>query len=154
MNFNLKDNSITFRQLKKNDVKELLFLLQDLSEENKKFFHPHKFDEKTLIENLNSNDHYFIIKYDDKIIGYSFLRFFGYKIPSFGCCIRKGFENKGYGTLLTNLTLKRAKEFGYSKVILKSYKENIHAHRIYKKSGFKIIGETEDNKQYRMEVEF
>jgi len=154
MNFNVKKESITFRELKEKDVNELLDLLQNLSDINKKYFHPHKFDTKTLIDNCKSSDHYFIMLLEDKILGYSFLRLFGYEIPSFGCCIRNGFENKGYGSIITNWTINKAKELGYSKVILKTYKENVSAQKIYQKNGFKIVGETEDKKQYLMELQF
>lgn len=146
------DKPLILRSFIKKDVDEILEILYNLSEKNKQFFHPHKFDIETLIDNLNSNDHYFVLILEDKIIGYSFLRLFGHELPSFGCCIRKGYENKGYGITLTRLTINKAKELGYVKVILKTYKENIFAKKIYKKVGFKIIGETEDKKQFHMEL--
>jgi len=149
----INKKELIFRFLEKNDLKDVLDLLNNLSKKNKEFFHPHAFDEKTLLENLNSDDHYFVLILDEKIIGYSFLRLFGYKIPSFGCCIRNGFENQGYGKIITDFTIKKAKEIGYNKVILKTYKENTFAQKIYNKLGFKITGETEDNKQYKMELE-
>jgi len=146
----ISNDTLIFRSLIQKDIEEILEMLNNLSRKNKEFFHPHKFNIETLIDNLNSNDHYFVLILENKIIGYSFLRLFGYKIPSFGCCIRKGYENKGYGALLTRWTINKAKDFGYSKVILKTYKENISAQKIYKKIGFKIIGETEDKEQYQM----
>ena len=148
----MSKNQLIFRSFKKKDVNEVLDLLNNLSEKKKGYFHPHAFDERTLLENLNSDDHYFVLILDEKIIGYSFLRLFGYEIPSFGCCIRNGFENKDYGTIITGLTIIKAKDIGYKKIILKTYKENIFAQKIYNKLGFKIIGETEDNKQYKMEL--
>lgn len=154
MKSNAKEESIIIRTFEDRDVDELHGLLQQLSENDKRFFHPHSFDLKALREICNSKkDHYFIMALGEKIIGYSFLRLFGYEIPSFGCCIRDGYENKGYGTILTRWTINKAKELGYNKVILKTYKENISAQKIYKKTGFKIIGETEDKKQYQMELE-
>lgn len=154
MKANAKEGSIIIRTFEDRDVDELHELLQQLNENGKRFFHPHSFNLKALREISNSKkDHYFSMVLDGKIIGYSFLRLFGYEIPSFGCCIRKGYENKGYGTVLTRWTVNKAKELGYNKVILKTYKENISAQKIYKKVGFKIIGETEDEKQYRMELE-
>ncbi|KYK23666.1 hypothetical protein AYK24_07235 [Thermoplasmatales archaeon SG8-52-4] len=146
----ISNDTLIFRSLIQKDIEEILEMLNNLSRKNKEFFHPHKFNIETLIDNLNSNDHYFVLILENKIIGYSFLRLFGYKIPSFGCCIRKGYENKGYGALLTRWTINKAKDFGYSKVILKTYKENTSAQKIYKKIGFKIIGETEDKEQYQM----
>ncbi len=37
-------------------------------------------------------------------------------------------------------------------ISLKTYKENISAQKVYEKLGFKIIGETEHKKQYKMEI--
>ncbi|RLF35796.1 MAG: hypothetical protein DRM99_03990 [Thermoplasmata archaeon] len=147
-----KNNLISIRRLEEKDINELYELLQGLSEKAKKFFHPHSFDLNTLKNICKSKqDHYFVMTLENKIIGYSFLRLFGYENPSFGCCIRNGFENKGYGTMLTQWTTEKAKELGYKKVILKTYKENISAQKVYKKVGYKIIGETEDGKEYKME---
>ncbi len=146
-------NLIFIRELSKKDLNDLYELLQNLSVKSKKFFHPHEFDLKTLNELCKNNkDYYFVMISEKKLIGYSFLRFFGYDIPSFGCCIRNGYENKGYGILLTKWTIDKARELGYEKVILKTYKENVPAQKIYKKIGFKIFGETEDKKQYKMEL--
>jgi len=148
----MKSNeSLNFRFLQKNDIDEVLFILEKLSGKNKFFFHPHDFNIETLNENLNSSDHYFVLTLNEKIIGYSFLRLFGYEIPSFGFCIRNDYENKGYGTIITELTIEKGRKLGYSEVILKTHKENIPAQKIYKKVGFSIIGETKDKKQIRME---
>jgi RimJ/RimL family protein N-acetyltransferase len=146
--------SIIIRTFEVRDVDELNELLLHLSEYDKKFFHPHSFDLEVLREICDSKkDHYFVMVLNNRIIGYSFLRLFGYKIPSFGCCIFNRYKNKGYGTILTRWTVNKAKELGYNKVILKTYKKNISAYKIYKNIGFEIIGETEDNKQFRMEIE-
>ena len=154
----MKQNSngplFIIRALEFRDLNTLNDLFQNLSETDTKFFHPHSFNLKTLHEILNSNkDHYFVMELNKKIIGYSFLRLFSYEIPSFGCCIFNGDKNKGYGTILTSWTVKRAKKLGYNNVILKTYKKNIYALKIYRKIGFKIIGETEDKKQYRMKID-
>ena len=37
-------------------------------------------------------------------------------------------------------------------MLLKTYKENISAQKVYEELGFKIIGETEHKKQYKMEI--
>jgi len=147
------DGSLVFRALSKNDLEELYELLNNLSANAKKFFHPHSFDKPTLTKICESKkDHYFVAAVDRKIIGYSMLRLFGYEVPSFGCCIHRGFEGKKYGTVLAKWTIEKARELGYEKVILKTYKENVPALKIYKKIGFEIVGETKDEKQYKMEM--
>ena len=153
MNLSKKEKPVVFRDIKEKDITDLFEFLNDLDDNAKRFFHPHSFDMETITDICKSKkDHYFVMFLDDTLIGYSFLRLFGYETPSFGCCIRKGYENEGYGATITKLTVEKAKEFGYGKNILKTYKENISAQKIYKKIGFKTIEETEDGKQYKMEL--
>ncbi len=155
MNLRKNEKSVVFRNINERDIPDLYELLNSLDSDAKRFFHPHSFDMKTITDICKSKkDHYFVMFLDDVLIGYSFLRLFGYEIPSFGCCIKKSHENKGYGLVIAKLTVEKAKELRYQKVILKTYKENISAQTIYKKIGFKTIGETEDGTQYKMELNF
>jgi RimJ/RimL family protein N-acetyltransferase len=153
MNISKKEDSILIRDINENDAMDLFKFLSDLNEKTKSFFHPHSFDLKT-INNIckTKKDHYFVMFFNNKLVGYSFLRLFGYKIPSFGVIIKNHFTARGYGTILSKWTIDKARELGYKKIILKTYKENISAKKIYKKLGFKIIGETEDKKQFKMEL--
>jgi len=152
MRVDTNNNSIYIRALNINDVKELYIMLNDLDEKSKNFFHPHPFNIKSIEEIVNSEeDHYFVMFYNKKLIGYTFLRLFGFDVPSFGIVIRRGFTGRGYGTYLTKWMMNKAKEIGYKKVILKTYKENLPAKKIYEKIGFLIVGITENNKQYKME---
>lgn len=153
MNIYKNNVSILIRDIKKKDANELFNLLNGLDKKTKKIFHPHSFDRGTISSICKSKkDHYFVMFLDNEMIGYSFLRLFGYNIPSFGIIIKKEFSDKGFGTILIDWTINKAKELGYKKVILKTYKENIAAQKIYEKIGFKITGETEDNKQYKMDI--
>jgi len=150
---NKQEVDFFIRSIEENDAMDIFNLLNDLDEKTKIFFHPHSFDFKTISNICRSKtDHYFVIFLKDKLIGYSFLRLFGYEIPSFGIVIRRGYTERGYGTILSRWTISKAKELGYKKVILKTYKENFHAQKIYKRIGFKIVGESEDKKEYKMEL--
>lgn len=149
---NHKDNTICYRRVNDHDVDELYELLNGLTLGEKFFFHPHPFDRLTIQEICTSkNDNYFVMILDGKIIGYSMLRLFGYKIPSFGCCIRKGYSGKGYGSMLTVWTVDQAKKLGYSKIILKVHKDNLSAFKIYTKIGFSITGEIPEKDEITME---
>jgi ribosomal protein S18 acetylase RimI-like enzyme len=145
-------NNICFRQVNDHDVDELYELLNELSNKAKSFFHPHLFDKETIKQIcISKKDHYFVMTLDGKIIGYSMLRLFGYKIPSFGCCVRTGFGGKGYGSMLTSWTVEKAKAMGYTKVILKVHKNNTIAFQMYKKIGFSITGEIPEKNEIIME---
>jgi RimJ/RimL family protein N-acetyltransferase len=146
---------IIFRSIEKEDVDQLYELLNELPDKAKSFFHPHKFDKETINDIcVNTRDHYFVLIIYNKIIGYSFLRLFGYKIPSFGCCIHHEYWGKGYGETITKKTIEMAKKIGYPKVILKVYKKNNAAFNLYKKIGFKVIDENLETDEYRMEILF
>jgi len=133
-------STIEFRSLTGKDVNELFDLLNSLSEEAKKFFHPHPFDKRTLKQiGLSKKDHYFVLTVNKKIIGYSMLRLFGYEIPSYGACIRNGYERQGYGMMLTERTIQKVIELGYKEMILTVHKDNIPAIKLYEKTGFKKI---------------
>lgn len=147
-----KKNSITIRKTKLKDIDLLYNLLNNLSDISKQFFHPHPFDKQTITDICNSKkDHYFVMLLKNILIGYSFLRLFNHEVPSFGCCIDSTYENKGYGKYLTIWTLKTAKELGYSKVILKVYKQNKIALDMYTKIGFIPFDTSIDNKEIIME---
>lgn len=141
------------REIQHTDAKELFGLLNNLDTKTRSFFHPHPFDFDTICEICKGKqDHYFVMVLEKRIIGYSFLRLFGYSVPSFGIVIRNESTGKGYGTILTQWTVDKARALGYEKVILKTYKENLQAKRMYEKIGFKTVGVTEDNRQFLMEL--
>jgi RimJ/RimL family protein N-acetyltransferase len=149
----MSEKTWMIREIQQTDTEELFSLLNSLDEQTKSFFHPHPFDFTTIREICKGKqDHYFVMVVGKKIMGYSFLRLFGYKVPSFGIIIKNEFSGKGYGTILTQWTVEKAKALGYEKVILKTYKENLRAKRIYEKIGFKTVGVTEDNRQFLMEL--
>jgi RimJ/RimL family protein N-acetyltransferase len=121
-----------------------------------RFFHPHPFDEQTIKQLLKSpsSDLYFVQLLDKKIIGYSMLRFFGYPTPSYGCCIRKGYEGKGYGTILTQWTMRTAKDLGYTRVILKVYNNNQRAINLYTRIGFTQYDTSSQTNELLMDIQF
>ena len=67
-----------------------------------------------------------------------------------GYGISKEYRGKGYGNILFQETLKKYKEFGYSKIILFPYKNNHATIKIMLKNGGKILG---DFNQEKIEIE-
>jgi len=132
-------------ELKEKHIHILYNELQTLSEEDKYFFHPHRFDEETLRKLLKDGEHYYIFSVNDKNIGYCFLRtFHKYSIPTLGCVIWKRYRRKNYGYILMQELIKRAKELGYKKLKLKVYHDNKKAFKLYKKCGFEKIEDGDD----------
>ena len=148
---NQQEEVVIFRSVTKDDVDELVLFFKRLTNQAKYFFHPHSFDKATMQQICSSpTDHFFVMVLHNKIIGYSMLRLFGYEIPSLGCCIGHEYEGKGLGTKLVQWTVDKAKELGYTQVILKVYKENVVAFHVYQKIGFQIIDDLSETKEYKM----
>jgi RimJ/RimL family protein N-acetyltransferase len=147
--------AIIFRPTSAEDIDVLYDLLNDLPAQGKRFFHPHPFDKATIAQIcLPQKDRYFVMIVGTTMVGYSMLRFFGYETPSLGCCIRRGYERKGYGTKLAQWTINKAKELGCQQVILKVYKANEAAVRLYQDVGFTITGEIPETKELTMTITF
>jgi ribosomal-protein-alanine N-acetyltransferase len=125
----------------KEDAESLSDLLNRLSDDAKRFFHPHSYNKDTIQQLCGSKEYYFVVVQDGMVIGYSMLRFFEYAIPSFGCCIRTGYEHRGYGQLVIEQTLEKAKMLGISQVMLHVHPSNTKAYQLYKNTGFEETGE-------------
>jgi ribosomal-protein-alanine N-acetyltransferase len=144
-------NNLSFRLLTEKDIDGLFDLLNSLSEEAKNFFHPHSFDRKTLKQICTSKeDHYFVLTLNDTIIGYSFLRHKGYITPSFGICIRNGYERKGYGKIMLQKTIEQTRQRGISEVILHVHQKNARAITLYRNAGFIPISQDDKTGEIKM----
>jgi ribosomal protein S18 acetylase RimI-like enzyme len=134
-------------------AKRLSNELEALSESDKKYFHPHKFDVES-IKNLSKEkgNHYYI--YQDNLgdfAGYGMLRTFGqYEIPTLGCVIWERYRRRGNGKGLVKELIEKAQELGYCRIRLKVYSDNKTAYELYRRIGFMSIGKNE-NEQICME---
>ena len=130
------------RKLEERDLPVLHERLNNLSQKDKEFFHPHPFTLTALRDLLDRPyDYYFVKEIDHTIIGYSMLRTFGkYEIPTFGGVIWDEYRGKDYGSELLNDTLSEARNLGFNLIKLKVYEHNTRALNLYKKHGFTILG--------------
>ena len=91
----------------------------------------------------------FVAEVDKKIIGASWARImndYGHiddETPSFAISIYKNYRNRGIGTALMKKMLDTLKEKGYKQASLAVQKDN-YAVKLYKKVGFEIVDENED----------
>ena len=92
----------------------------------------------------------------DKVIGAAWVRImddYGHidnETPSLAMSLFKEYRNLGIGTVLLNELLSELKIRGYLKVSLSVQKDN-YAQKMYKKAGFKVIKENEE--EYMMLAE-
>jgi len=124
-----------------------LHKMLNYSQEDGEYFHPHSFDKRYLKRLVNHKyNYYFILKKDDKIIGYSMLRTFGkFRYPTFGGFIHRDYRGMKYGEELLEKTLARAMALGFTKVLLKVDKNNHVAINLYKKIGFSETKKENEN---------
>lgn len=121
--------------------------LRELSRNDKKNFHPHKFDFES-IKNLfkgKGNHYYIYLDESGEFAGYGMLRTFGkYEIPTLGCIIWQEYREHGNGKKLVEELINKASGLKYQKIRLKVHPNNKIAYRLYKKVEFKETNENED----------
>lgn len=94
------------------------------------------------------DDNCIVAEYDNKIVGACWTRImndYGHiddNTPSFAISLYEQYRGKGIGTKLMETMLKLLREKGYKKTSLAVQKNN-YAVKMYKKVGFKIIDENE-----------
>ncbi len=101
--------------------------------------------EKTDVDLLDIEKYYFknngwfaVIEFDGNIVGSYGL----FRIDDSSCELRKmylqqGFQGKGIGHLMMNNAIEKAKELGYSSVMLETNRLLDRAIKLYEKYGFK-----------------
>jgi ribosomal protein S18 acetylase RimI-like enzyme len=144
------------RELDESNVPALAEALQNTSQTSKDFFSPHDFNIESIRNLLNNDGNYYYLFFDEdnSFAGYGMLRTFGkYAIPTLGCIIWEKYRGRGYGKKLVEELLEKARELNFESVKLKVYPDNVIAHELYKKIGFKDIGESDDG-QIWMEYRF
>lgn len=106
---------------------------------------------KVYIKNFGTNkdDTCLVAEYENKIIGACWTRImndYGHidnETPSFAISLYEEYRGKGIGTDLMIKMLELLKQKGYKKASLAVQKEN-YAVRMYKKVGFEIIDENDE----------
>lgn len=138
-------------QIKKLELSDISNLVEfgNRNIEEFKYFHPHVFNKETLINILEQTrkDLYYIIIFNNLIIGYGMLRGMdeGYEIPSLGIAIDKDYSGKGLGSLLMVFLETTAKLHKYTKMRLRVNKDNQKAISLYKKLGYNFTVSDEEN---------
>lgn len=140
--------------------KEKYFLLKDFLYEAIYIPEGEKIPDKSIVnlselqiyyKNFGSfkDDIAFVADVKDKVVGAAWVRIiddYGHidnETPSLAMSLFKEYRNFGIGTVLLNELLSELKKRGYSKVSLSVQKAN-YAQKMYKKSGFTVIKENEE----------
>lgn len=142
------------KKIESKDKNKLIKFFEDLENNSiiKEFFHPHPFNKSYAekISGYKGKDFYFIALDKINIIGYAMLRGWddGYEIPSFGICIHPDSQGRGVGRKMTEYAIDYCKKKKSPKLMLKVYKNNNAAYKLYKGLNFYFTDETKDKKQW------
>jgi len=132
----MNPENIHIREYKKEDYKALLNLWQETDLGN-----PARGDNHQIIQqSINIGGKLFILEYDNKIIGTSWITFDGRRLHMHHFGIHPKFQNKGFGKTLLKNCLEFAKEKGYQ-IKLEVHKDNLSAINLYTNAGFNFLGD-------------
>jgi RimJ/RimL family protein N-acetyltransferase len=130
------------------DAGELSAMLCAARPEYAAHFHPFAFDEETVRRQLDHarRDRYWAIRSGGELAGFFMLRGFdeGYERPSFGVFIAERFAGRGLARRALAESIKWCEQNAVAEMMLKVYRENAAALRIYEEAGF-TIAETRGN---------
>jgi len=129
--------------IKNKDINDVLeFLIRNEND----FFKPHDYTKETLINNVESDDKFYIMSFNNTIIAYGMLRGYqeGYKIPSLGILIGEDYRGKGYSKTMMRFLENEASKTS-DEIRLTVFKKNITAISLYKKMGYVLENYNDDS---------
>lgn len=153
---NKDGNSLNIRELKENEYKilddflyEAIFIPKGTKKPLREIINNEELQVYIKDFGADKNDNCLVAEYDNKIVGACWTRImndYGHiddNTPSFAISLYGEYRNKGIGTELMKSMLKFLKDKGYKKTSL-SVQKNNYAVKMYKKVGFRIINENEE----------
>ena len=146
---------LTIRFLADADVPKIPPFFEGLSEASRSFYHPYPFDQdavtKIAAELHNPSCVHMGAFSDEKLVGHVWYRGGGGDgYPGLGVAVVDAFHNKGIGQRLMGQIEGIARERGEQGLALTCYRENYRAIRVYAKQGYRLVGRTGDDIQFRM----
>lgn len=120
----------TYKGIVDNEFLEILYLNEDYSAKN-------------IINKIDNNDNYYVLKLNNKIIGWIYYDYVSDKYENAGeiysLYILKEYHKKGYGKLLFNLAVNDMKKNNINKFVVGCLEGN-PSNEFYKYMGGKYIG--------------
>lgn len=147
--------NLTIRFLADVDVPKISTFFEGLSEASRSFYHPYAFDQgavANIAKELRSSSCVHIGAFSDgKLVGHVWSRGRGEDgYPGLGVAVIDAFHNRGIGQKLMQQIEDIARERGEQGLALTCYRDNYRAIRVYAKQGYRLVGRTGDDAQFRM----
>jgi len=134
-----KEESLEIRHLDYEHIDSLIELNRN-NEEEFKLFTPHTFTREIITEILETAklDLYYVVLYEDKVIGYGMLRGMneGYENFSLGIGIDKNYYGTGFSRMFMNFLEFQSILRGHSDIRLRVMNDNKRAYHLYLKLGY------------------
>jgi GNAT superfamily N-acetyltransferase len=147
--------NITFKLLEAKDTDELSALLLNSNINYVKYFHPFDFKKESICKILSNvkYDLFFGVilnscNFNNKLIGFYMLRGMdeGFSDPMYGVFVDAEYQHKGIARLTISHAECICRLYGYNRILLKVYSENIRARYLYESVGFSVISNDMNNK--------
>ncbi len=147
--------NLTIRALTDADVPKISTFFKGLSEASRSFYHPYSFDQEAnanIAGELHNPTCVHIGAFSgENLVGHVwYAGGGGGRYPSLGIGIVDAFHNRGIGQRLMQRIEGVARERGEQGLALTCYRENYRAIRVYTKQGYRLVGRTGDDVQFRM----
>ena len=147
--------NLAIRFLTDADIPKISAFFEGLSEASRSFYHPYPFDQDAVAKiagELHDPSCVHIGAFsDEKLVGHVwYVDREGDGYPGLGIGIVDAFHNRGIGQRLMQQIEGIARERGKQGLVLTCYRENYRAIRIYAKQGYRLVGRTGDDVQFRM----
>lgn len=140
--------TLTVRRLTKADAKALQTFNADLSDESRRKFLPHKYDDETVEKALaraEAGDDFTLGVFDgDRIVGYFFLWYARQRVPLLGIGLLDECHRRGLGQQMMGVLIEEAKRTGREGIELTTMMDNDAAFALYEKVGFKYYKDVEN----------
>jgi len=139
-------DKLVIRKAEEKDIKNILKIWNDCSSEGESFYWNFDFSEKMITSILKEQEYVCVAQIDDKVIGFYILHKNnsgrGSHIANALYAVDKKYRSNGIGKILGIDSLEKAKHLGYRGFIFNSVvKTNEKSVKLWKRLGFKIIGE-------------
>lgn len=123
-------------------------LLAADGEEYRRWFTPFEDDADAVTAEIAGavRDRYWLVALDDEPAGLVLLRGLdaGFAAPAFGVYVAERFSGRGLGSLALAFAEAWCRVNGLPELMLTVHPENLHARRLYERSGFAFAGETSE----------
>ena len=149
--------NLTIRFLTDADVPKISAFFEGLSETSRSFYHPYPFDQERGHEDCGTNSTTQVVSILAHLATKNWSGMSGTVVedgdgyPGLGIAIVDAFHNKRHRSKTDGQQIEGiARERGEQGLALTCYRENYRAIRVYAKQGYRLVGRTGDDVQFRM----